>query len=129
MTDNFDWVTARSECSLEGVFEKLRMQVKEDVDIRNGLRGDPPHYYKFEFSSHGSMFTASVVGNKIHGSVRFSYNVSRLIFVHDDKDNELLRAFVTLSNKRECVVRIKEEECELWQMRKMALEKLFFTDY
>jgi hypothetical protein len=126
--ESFDWVTARSECTLVGVFEKLRMQVNQDVDIRNAQL-PAQHHYSFRFDSHGTMFTVSVEGNKINGSVRFSYNISRLIFVHDDKDRELIRAFVTLNNEGRCVVRIAEQDYELWQMRKMALEKLLFTEY
>jgi len=127
MTD-FDWVKARSECSLSGIFEKLRMQVKEDIDIRNSQLPALNHY-SFRLISQGTMFAAIVEGNNIHGAVRFTYNVSRLIFVHDDKERELMRAFVTLNNDGKCMVRINEQEYELWQMRKMALERLLFTDY
>ncbi len=33
-TSKFDWVTARSLCSLPNVFKELRLQVKEDVKTR-----------------------------------------------------------------------------------------------
>jgi hypothetical protein len=34
-TSKFDWVTKRSLCSLPNVFKALRLQVEEDVKIRN----------------------------------------------------------------------------------------------
>jgi hypothetical protein len=46
-TSKFDWVTARSSCSLPNVFKELRLQVKEDVKTRNALR---PNNSPYEFS-------------------------------------------------------------------------------
>lgn len=125
----FDWVTARAGCSLNQVFEKLRAQVKEDVDLRHGLRPHATHY-AFRFISEGPTFTALVEGNRIHHSVIFSLrNKEQVITVSTDNDDLLFHAEVTLNDEGKCVVKINDQERELWQMRKMALEKLFFTEY
>jgi hypothetical protein len=123
----FDWVTARAQCSVNEVFEKLRAQVTEDVDICHKLRpkGEP---LAFRFVSESRKFSALVEGNKIHHSVIFSLN-DQVITVYTDDDTLIFHAEVTLNNEGKCVVKINDEECELWQMRKMALEKLFFTDW
>jgi len=34
----FDWVTERASCSPPNIFKALRLQVTEDVKIRNALR-------------------------------------------------------------------------------------------
>ena len=125
--DDFEWVTARANCSVNEVFEKLRAQVKADVDIRHNLR---PHgeMYAFRFISEGPQFIALVEGNKLHHAVIFTLK-DGIITVSDDDDNVLFRANVTLNDDGKCVVKINEDERELWQMRKMALEKLFFTEW
>ena len=46
-TAKFDWVTARSSCSLPKVFQELRLQAEGDVKTRNGLR---PNNSPYEFS-------------------------------------------------------------------------------
>ena len=47
VTSKFDWVTKRSLCSLPNVFKALRLQVEDDVKIRNALR---PNNSPYEFS-------------------------------------------------------------------------------
>jgi hypothetical protein len=103
------------------------VQVKEDVDIRHNLRpkGEP---YAFRFASEGREFTALVEGNKLHHSVIFRLD-NQVITVYTDDDTPLFHAEVTLNNEGKCVVKINEEERELWQLRKMALGKLFFADW
>jgi hypothetical protein len=126
--NDFSWVIARSKCSARDVFEKLRTQVEKDIDIRHDLKpqGQP---YSFRFVSGGSdKFTASVDGNKLHHSVIFTLK-DDAINVFDEDDHLLFRAEVTLNHEGNCVVRINDQECELWYMRKMALEKLFFTEW
>jgi|SRR5579864_1136819 len=123
----FDWVTARSTCSADEVFEKLRVQVKQDVETRHALRpqGEP---LAFHFISEGRTFSALVEGDKIHRAVIFRLE-SQTITVYTDSDDVLFRAQVTLNDEGECVVKINDEERQLWQMRKQGLEELFFTEY
>jgi len=123
----FDWVAARADCSVSEVFEKLRAQVKTDVDKRHALRPERTPY-AFRFVSEGPKFIALVEGNKLHHAVIFSLE-NQIISVYDDDDNVIFKAEVTLNDEGKCVVKIDNEERELWQMRKMALERLFFTEW
>jgi hypothetical protein len=34
----FEWVRERAECSIDKVFEKLRLEVKNDVELRQETR-------------------------------------------------------------------------------------------
>ena len=52
----FDWVTARSLCSLPKVFKELRSQVEEDVKTRNALRPNNSPY-EFSIADSGDGFT------------------------------------------------------------------------
>jgi hypothetical protein len=38
----------------------------------------------------------------------------------------ILRATITLNNEGRCMLKVDDEELEQWQVRRMALEDLFF---
>jgi hypothetical protein len=67
----FDWITARSSCSLPNVFKALRLQVIEDVKARNALR---PSNSSYEFSvvEHGADFAVLLEAKDVQRSVMFS---------------------------------------------------------
>jgi len=46
--------------------------------------------------------------------------------VNDKDGKKILEATLTLNDSGECRVKIGGQEYELWQMRKKALENLFF---
>lgn len=131
--EKFEWITARAQCSAHEIFEKLRIQVKADVDkAHEDLRPkDKAHgsYYGFRFVSENKKFSALVEGNNIHHSVIFSLDGDDTINVYTDDDTSILKAEITLNKEGKCVAVINDEECELWYLRKLALEKLFFTEY
>jgi len=59
--EEFDWVTALSACSVEHVFERLRLQVKNEVETRDEMQAKPgdKHYalglsHRVEFLSPGA---------------------------------------------------------------------------
>ena len=129
--ESFDWVKALSACSVFEVFERLRLQVKSDVETRDAQREMPrDQHYAFGFVSNGREFSAVVRGHKISGSVIFSLDIpSQSIKVRNEKDVLLLDATTTINDEGECRLKVKGQERELWQVRKMALESLFFGAY
>jgi hypothetical protein len=129
--EQFDWVTARSACSVEDVFERLRLQVKADVETRDAQREKPrDQHYAFGFVSQGREFSAVVRGHKIGASVIFSLDLpSQSIKVRNEKDVLMFDATPTINDEGECRLKVKGQERELWQVRKMALESLLFGAY
>lgn len=121
--DTFDWVSARFNCSTAKVFEKLRAGVRADVEAIQAKTAGA--HYGFDFSSNGDSFVVLLQGNQLHDSVVFRLKENS-IFVMDTNDKELFAARPTLNDKGECVVKIGDRECEIWQVRKRALEGLFF---
>jgi hypothetical protein len=119
--DDFDWVTELSRCSPVVVFEKLKLQIREDVKIRNSQL--PKAHDPFRIEEHGSSF--AVLLPSPHQAVTFSVT-DKKISVKDWKGKLICEATLTLNDEGECKVKIKGKERELWQMRKMALEELFF---
>jgi hypothetical protein len=124
----FDWVTARNECSLVAIFEKLKLQLLEDVERRKSQLGDRA-YYGFKVITAGNDRVAVVVeGNSIHSSVSF-FLVNGAIEVRDKDGNVRIKATPTLSDDGQCRLRIGDQDRELWHLRKIALEDLLFGSY
>ena len=123
----FDWVTERSSCSLPKVFKDLRLQVEADVKTRNALRPNNSPY-EFSVAGNGDDFTVLLEAKDAHRSVIFSL-AEHAILVRDDKGNQMLEVTVTFNDEGKCRLTVNKEERELWQVRRLALEKLFFQIY
>ena len=126
-TSKFDWVTERSSCALPKVFQALRLQVDEDLKARNALRPDNSPY-EFSLAGNGSGFTALVEAKDVHRSVIFSL-AEHALFVRDDKGRTMFQITLSFSDQGDCKLHVNQEERELWQVRRMALEGLLFHGY
>lgn len=126
-TEKFEWVKARHECSTGSMFEKLRLDVKADVETRQGLREKTEFGYinGFTFSSRSDRFSANAATSNSRQSVIFVLQGND-IAVTDENDQLVFRGKVTLSNDRVCRFVVDDQELEDWQFRKKALEGLFF---
>jgi hypothetical protein len=126
-TSEFDWVTARSSCSLPKVFKELRLRVEEDVKTRNALRPDNSPY-EFSVAENGPEFTVLLEAKDVHRSVTFSLT-EHAISVRDDKANQAFDVTLTFSDGGECKLNVGKDERNLWQVRRMALEELLFGGF
>jgi hypothetical protein len=120
-TEDFDWVTARAHCSPVAVFEKLRLQVKADVQIRNKLLINQRD--AFSVIENGDSFSVIVPSNPLP---KITFSLVDVEIVVDRKGRLLCEATLTLCDDGECRVKIDGQERDFWQMRKLALEELFF---
>src|SRR5216683_3617796 len=117
----FDWVSARSACSLVAIFEQLKMQLQEDVAKRQSLREEIAHY-GFRIVGKDKRLAVVVEGSGIYDSVLFILTDSGIEVA--DKDGKLrFKATPTLSDDGECRLKVGDQERELWHVRKMALEE------
>jgi hypothetical protein len=127
--EQFDWVHARSECSLGKVFKELEQGVREDIDIAQSL---VPVRYQTKFDvvkAVNTRFSATRADDPMTAftrSVDFVCSKGQ-ITVYDDKDAEMFAAILTLSNDGKCRLVVDGKELTQWQFRRMALEKLFFS--
>jgi hypothetical protein len=123
----FDWVTARSACSLPRVFKELMLQVEEDVKTRNALRpANSP--YEFSVTEDGADFAAHLEAKDVRRSVIFSL-AEHAISVRDDKGNQMFDVTPAFNDKGECRLNVNGEGRDSWQVRRMALEGLLFGGY
>ena len=126
----FNWVKARSECSLERVFLVLSEVVASDVKARQGLH-DGAEYdhtrrdHKIIVSrtrdfGGGIKEAEGVVFERIKGSIT--------VAAVDPKGNEvpLFAATPSLAPDGDCKLEVNGDSLELWQVSRKALEPLFF---
>ena len=122
-----DWVSARSLCSLPKVFKELRLQVEEDVKIRNALRPNNSPY-EFSVADQGTDFSVLLKTKDAEKSVLFSVS-GQAILVTSDHGNQMFKVTVTFNDNGECKLHINEQEHEMWQVRRKALEDILFPGY
>jgi len=60
-----------------------------------------------------------------HAAIKFS-NTGKALCVHAEDDTLILEATLTLNDQRQCRFKLNGQEYESWQIRKRALQKLFF---
>jgi hypothetical protein len=134
--DDFDWVVAQSKCSAASMFARLQAGVKEDVRRRNGLgRSGRDDGWTFEFHIDGEEFEvsrveASGVAESIDSTlalVRFE-RAGRRIHVHGDGVDVEFTAVVSLDVAGVCRLVVGEAMYSEWEIRRMALEQLFFEE-
>ena len=128
VAENFDWVKARSECSLASVFHQLKLQITTYISQRNAmLPKDVGYIFKITGDSPDA-FSAILAGigvpNHIYQAIDFIL-ANREIVVRN-RQVELFRGTVTLNDDGQCRLKMNGKEFTLWQVRKMALEIQFF---
>jgi hypothetical protein len=132
---SFDWVRGRAECSLYKVFKELLVGVREDVDTRNSIQ--PNHNPKWSVGALSSnrfsvLREENTNGCPVNSSVEFILAKDHLEIVDDDETSPVsntsprLVATITLNNEGLCRLKVGDVELEQWQLRRMALESIFF---
>lgn len=124
--EELDWVSRRADCELDGAFEKLSVAVEEDVSNYNSKSGlQSPHALVFQkrkeyptFSVYRPMYAGAL-------NVRF-YRKSDHIEIEDECGAQMLSAKPLLTPNGRCKFQVGEEELEQWQLRRKALEAIFF---
>jgi hypothetical protein len=128
-TSKFDWVTARSSCSLANIFKTLRLQVEEDVKTRNGLRpANSP--YEFSVADNNGGFAVVLKGKDLKAkdvqrSVTFT-QAEHAIQVRDGIGSPMFEVTLTFDDAGACKLNVNGESRDFWQVRRMALEELLF---
>lgn len=115
-------VKERAACTLEKVFRQLYDGVEEDVKVANATFQAGTLFQVVAADSKA--FTVRR-GETIKPVVRFMLEEKRIV-TSSDISNEELQFSVGLSDEGRCQLRQNGQEFEQWQVRKMALEGLFF---
>jgi hypothetical protein len=121
----FNWVEARSQCSLALEFAALRKAAEADVALRNkqlgedvGLQLMPVNIHPFSVRRHER--------GQNEVLVMFSIETDHIL-VEDQARKSKFKLTVTLNSEGECRFRIDGQgEFERWQVLLKALEGIFF---
>lgn len=122
---DWDWVTARSECSPRKFFEHLYLAAQTNVAKRNELSGAKA----FGCAAQERLF--SVFRDNPSGSlgspvVRFRLEGDGKIVVEAQDVKAGFQGRLTLSDEGKCRLSVGSDELDVWQVLKRALEPLFF---
>jgi hypothetical protein len=127
MPVEFDWVRARSQCSLNVVFKELHNSVQNDVRTMESIL-PPNRQVKLSVTAFDRVrFSVVREGDdSFSDSVNFTLANGAIIAEDDDKTFQHI-ATLTLNNEGKCKLTVGNDELDQWQFRRKALEKLFFA--
>jgi hypothetical protein len=120
----FDWVTARSACTLPKVFKELRLHVEQDVKTRNDLRLKNAAY-EFAVAESENGFKVVLKSDAVNIAVTFTL-AEHAILVRDNTGTSMFDIALNFTESGECKLMVNGEEREMWQVQRMALEDLMF---
>jgi hypothetical protein len=121
-----NWVEKRSACSVEQVFRELQNGIESDVASLNAIRRyAPDNRFIAQLTSDGRVLIVAQEG--VSGPRVKFFTLDGKIEVRDEVTSKRLLAALTLNNEGRCKLKLEDGmELEQWQLRKMALEGLFF---
>lgn len=123
---DFDWVTARSKCSIMKVFNELRMGAENDVKTVNSVThsgNEEQPLFLFRSNMVGDFFSLSQV-DKPDRFVEFNCEMNHIKVTTREK---VLKVTVVLNSQGKCKLRVDGgDELEQWQVQQVVLESFFF---
>lgn len=124
---DFDWVTARSKCAADVVFEQLRLMAKQNVETFN--RRTPADAQVFAdgeigFVDSGKVFKAWSRRGPEGLRAEFQLKGGTITVLGPHGRN--LSITLTLDNDGACKCKVGDAELDLWQVLKLALEPVMF---
>jgi len=128
--DDFDWVTAQAGCSVELMFQRLQDGARADVEKRKSATFGRTDGWRFEFHpDEGDGFeVVRIAGSsKASATVTFFREGSRVEITGDGVDVQIT-AIVGINPHGDCRYYVGEIEYLGWEVRKQALDLLFFEE-
>ena len=125
---DFDWVSAQSGCTAELMFKRLLEGARTDVDRRNAAAFGRSDGWRFEVhSDDDDSFEVTRIAGSAQASafVTFEREGPRINITGDGVDVQLF-AIVSINHAGECRYYVGEQEYLGWEVRKLALDTLFF---
>lgn len=131
--DDFDWVTAQAACTTETMFARLLAGVRHDVERRNAL-ADPADESGFEVreDEDGQFEVVRTIGKPaettdVNAAVTFELAGARINIKGEGVDIDFT-AIAGINPSGACRLFVGEAEYAEWEVRKLALEQLFFEE-
>jgi len=113
------------------MYEMIRQAIKEDVEKIKPLRAGSGSI--FTFNTNGNKFSVIREGKaSLYSIVNFALSAdNKEILVTNGSDVLQFKATLTLNDEGECRFKINGEagDKDSWQVRRKALEELFFVGF
>ena len=130
----FNWVKARSECSLQRLFDDLIKVVKSDIQSFNEYSEHKgwSRRVKFnqvcvrQFDVEVKLVVVGQSKDKSFACLMVSLNGSSIEFFRGSIDNMIFSARPFLLDTGECLLEVDDKPYRLWQVSQKAFEDLFF---
>jgi hypothetical protein len=124
--EELDWVNKRADCELEAAFRKLSEAVEKDVGTFNS-RFQPKVGLEAVFKPREEFDTFSVHRRRNSDVLWVTFRrKSKEIEIEDECGVQTLNAIPLLTENGRCKFQVGGEELEQWQLRRRALEAIFF---
>lgn len=128
------WVKERSACSLSNIFKALESGVRADTEDVQALQPEGLQlHFEFQSQSNKQFSVTRIDDPRVHvgESVVFSLGKDSIVVETRDNssNNKMFSATITLDDDGNCKLRVQDKTLEQWQVRRMALERLFFGPY
>jgi hypothetical protein len=131
--DDFDWVTAQAACTPVTMFARILAGVRRYVERRNAL-ADPADEFAFEVreDEDGQFEVVRTIGKPaettdVNAAVTFDRAGPRINIKGDGVDVDFT-AIAGINPSGACRLFVGEAEYSEWEVRKLALEQLFFEE-
>lgn len=130
--DDFDWVSAQAACTAEAIFPRLLAGVRRDVERRNALT-DRHDQFRFQVAEDDDGFEVTrTIGTPsdppdVDAAVTFELAGPRINVRGDHVDVDFT-AIVGINPSGVCRFFVAEAEYAEWEVRKLALDQLFFEE-
>ena len=124
---DWDWVTARSQCSIEAYFERLHSGANKNVQTRKEMRIELQDVGPVDLSQRvpGIFSVMRGLGLGAYAAVRFRLDGDRIVVEGQGVDVKF-EGRLTLTDAGECRLMVGAQELDEWQVLRRALEPLFF---
>lgn len=126
--DDFNWVSVRGKCSIRQMFEELKLGIAQDVEEMNKQThplGEPRNFKTAMDAKVAKVFEDDPFRDRCP-SILFVL-AENVIKVKDGETNQLLFDIsISLNDEGDCRFTVGGKERDSWQIRRTALEKLFY---
>ncbi len=125
----FDWVTARSKCSVQVMFTLLMETIDCDVKATQALSG-----MRIEFNpvAKGKTVVARLTPENVAVATIIFESTKKGVLVSRGgpaRKEELFTAIPSMQADGRCRYEVNEAPLELWQVSRRALEPVFFGEF
>lgn len=125
---DFDWVTTRQKCSLQQMFEELRLAIEKDVSTAEGFL-KPGAGFEFKIAGTNDRFRVFIQSPYVAtGGLAVAVTCSSSSIVIKDGETGIgkFEVGIGLNDEGDCRFIVDGKELDSWQVRRRILEDLFF---